>query len=296
MLTLSSHRELVAMGVQCRFEVASPDAPMLLDSCVDLLCELERLWSRFQPTSDISRLNHASGRPTRVNERTVQLIAMMKQAHRDTNGSFNPTRLPEQILAGDSTSLATPGSTVLPTDCHPFDSLEDIVFHDVNTVSLPSGMALDAGGIGKGFAADIVSEFARARGARAITVNLGGDIRVSQDPEANLDVAIDVQYASDENNVVSTISLHEGAIATSTRNARLRSNGGISNHIMGTATDALGASVIASSCAWADVWTKHLILNPSGLDDISQRGLAGLVMFEDGRIVTTASWKDFESC
>ena len=185
---------------------------------------------------------------------------------------------------------------MLPTDCYPFDSLEDIVFHDVNTVSIPSGMALDAGGIGKGFAADLVSEFARSRGARSISVNLGGDVRVSQDPEANLDVAIDVQHASDENKVVSTISLHEGAIATSARNARLRGNGGISNHIMGTPTDALGASVIASTCAWADVWTKHLMLNSSGLDDISQQGLAGLVIFEDGRIVTTESWKDFEPC
>jgi thiamine biosynthesis lipoprotein len=296
MLTLSSHRELIAMGVRCHLEVVSPDAPLLLDSSVELLSELQRLWTRFHPTSDISRLNHAEGHPVHVDTRTVQLIAAMQQAHRETDGTFNPTRLPEQIHAGDSTSLATPGSTLLPINSRTFHSLDDIVFHDLNTVSLPVGMTLDAGGIGKGFAADLVTEFARSRGARAISANLGGDIRVSQDDDAQLDAAVDVQHPLVENTVISTISLHEGSVATSARNARLRPNGGISNHIMGNSTDVMSASVIASSGLWADVWAKHLILSDSGMRDIEARDLAGLVMYTDGRIVKSQTWKDFESC
>ena len=50
----------------------------------------------------------------------------------------------------------------------------------VSAVRLPSGVALDLGGIGKGFAADTVSTEllgAGIRGVRGVLVNLGGDLR-----------------------------------------------------------------------------------------------------------------------
>ncbi len=157
-------------------------------------------------------------------------------------------------------------------------------------------MSLDAGGIGKGLAADLIAEHARSRGALAVTVNLGGDIRVAQDPNSTRDTPIDILSPAPDASVVSTISLREGAVATSARNARWRNGRGIHNHIMGADSNIVSASVISSSAMWADVWAKHLILSPHGLHDIQTHGLAGLVMHNDGHVETSSSWKEFEQC
>jgi len=50
---------------------------------------------------------------------------------------------------------------------------------DATTVRLPAGTGFDAGGIGKGLAADLVTTEAIAAGADGICVNLGGDLRVA---------------------------------------------------------------------------------------------------------------------
>lgn len=296
MLTLSSSREVIAMGVHCRIDIAAPQAPQLVDSAIHLLNDLENLWSRFRPTSDISRLNHANGLPLHVDPRTVSLIAAMKQANTDTHGSFNPCQLPAQIAHGDAESLRSPGNTVIPDNSEVFTSLNEIQFHSTNSVSLPPHMTLDAGGIGKGFAADLIAQQTIENGATYVCVNLGGDIRINQASSTPRDLPIDIMHPLQSDTVVSTISLRTGAVATSARNARQRDSRGIHNHIMGTDTNIVGASVIASSAMWADVWTKHLILAPSGLQDIKAFGLAGLIVWSDGRVEKSHNWKDFEQC
>jgi thiamine biosynthesis lipoprotein len=192
--------------------------------------------------------------------------------------------------------LANPGQTTLLPNSHSFDSLDDVVIENHAQVRLPKGMTLDAGGIGKGFAADLIVEFARERGAHAISVNLGGDIRVAQNKDTSHDTPIDILTPVPNPTVVSTISLKQGAVATSTRNARWRDGRGVPNHIMGADNDVMSASVIASTALWADVWAKHLILSSHGLDEISKYGLSGLIIHRDGRVEASASWKEFEQC
>lgn len=296
MLTLSAARDFFAMGVHCRIEIVSPHVPALLDSCVSLVDELENLWSRFRPSSDISRLNNADGTSVHVDPRTTQLIAAMQQAHLATRGTFNPTLLPDQLQAGDASSLALPGQTTLNAKSHAWNSLRDIQIDSPVEASLPEGMTLDAGGIGKGIAADLVAQHAIDQGAHAVSVNLGGDIRVAQKDNFAHDFPIDVINPVSPANVLATISLRDGAIATSARNARWREGTGIANHIMGTTNDVIGVSVIASTGLWADVWAKHLVLSPTGLTDIEQHGLAGLLVRQDGTVESSTSWKDFEQC
>lgn len=296
MLTLSSTRKVIAMGVHCRIDIAAPQAPLLVDSAIQLLTDLENLWSRFRPTSDISRLNQANGLPLHVDSRTISLIAAMKQAHVDTRGSFNPCQLPTQISMGDIRSLRSPGNTVIPHNSGVFASLEEIQFHSTSSVSLPPHMTLDAGGIGKGFAADLIAQQAIEHGATYVCVNLGGDIRVNEASSTPHDTPIDIMHPLQQDTIISTISLRNGAVATSARNARQRDGRGIHNHIMGAQTDIVGASVIASSATWADVWTKHLILTANGLQDVDNVGLTGLIVWSDGRVEKSHHWKDFEQC
>lgn len=295
MIVLSARDQHTVMGVTCRVEVDAINAPQLVDDAFLQLRELEALWSRFVPTSDISRLNNANGMTAHVDHRTMSLVETMKMAMAHTRGAFNPTLLPEQIALGDSRSLTSNNVTTLPANATTFLSMDDVRVEPNGTVQLPLGMTLDAGGIGKGFAADLVATTLLSRGAQSVCVNVGGDIRVSSQPNHPRSWGVDVLSPIDDS-VLSVVSLREGAIATSARSARVRHDHGVDNHIQGAHHTVAGVSVLASTGAWAEAWTKFLMATPDGLPELESHGLAGLIVFTDGSTNATSTWKDFTEC
>src|SRR6478609_1597548 len=143
----------------------------------------EARWSRFRPTSELCRLNVAAGAPVIVSPSTFSLIARAVDAWRDTGGRYDPTVLAALEAAGydrDFDAVARAGDEA--GSDHPdvpgcgeveLDSL-------VSAVRLPVGVALDLGGIGKGAAADEVSDAlldAGVPGVTGVLVNMGGDLR-----------------------------------------------------------------------------------------------------------------------
>jgi len=62
--------------------------------------ELEALWSRFLPSSEVSRLNATAGRWLLVAPETFELIERGVEAWRMTGGLFDPTVLGDVLRAG----------------------------------------------------------------------------------------------------------------------------------------------------------------------------------------------------
>ena len=290
--------ERIAMGVTCVATVVGISSHDLAVDCLDLVEELESLWSRFIPTSDISQLNSANGQPTVVDRRTLTLIHHMIAAHQATDGAYNPTRLPLQIAAGDASSLITDRRTELPVDATIFSQLSGIhIFHD-GKVSLPRGMTLDAGGIGKGLAADLILRVALEQGAEGACINLGGDMAINTGDSVGWDV--EILSPIDTGVILDTIRIAVGGVATSSLFARQRTSAGITSHLFNNFSahdtdDTVGATVIANSAAWSEAWTKHAILsNPAeAIDTLTQVGLAGMLVSADGHTTRTESWKTF---
>ena len=290
--------ERIAMGVTCVATVVGTHSHEIAVRCLDLVEELESLWSRFIPTSDISRLNSANGQPTAVDERTLTLIHHMIAAHQATDGAYNPTLLPLQIAAGDTQSLINDKNTELATDSIAYSQLTGIhIFHD-GKVSLPRGMTLDAGGIGKGLAADLILRVALEQGADGTCINLGGDMAINTGDSAGWDVEILSPF--DPEVILDTVRIAVGGVATSSLFARQRTRAGISSHLFNTSsahdTDhTVGATVIANSAAWSEAWTKCAILsNPAqAIDTLTRAGLAGMLVSADGHTTQTESWKTF---
>ena len=286
------------MGVTCVATVVGINSQDLAVHCLDLVEDLESLWSRFIPTSDISRLNSANGKPTLVNEKTLTLIHHMIAAHQATDGAYNPTRLPLQIAAGDARSLVNGRSTELPSNSAVFSQLSGIqIFHDGN-VSLPRDMTLDAGGIGKGLAADLVLRFALEQGAEAACINLGGDMAINTGDSIGWDV--EIISPVDPDIILDTIRIAVGGVATSSLFARQRTGAGITSHVFNDSSahdteHTVGATVIANSAAWCESWTKYAILsNPEQvIDTLNSLGLAGMLVSADGHTTRTESWKTF---
>ena len=124
-------------------------AAQAAQAAFDLVDRLERELSRFLPNSDITRINHlAAGESTRVTPTTLECLAIARHMFDLTGGAFDVsigTGLPSLELDPDE-------SLVLATT---------------------AGVRLDLGGIGKGYAVDLMAEVLEEWGLSAALVHGG---------------------------------------------------------------------------------------------------------------------------
>lgn len=297
-VTLGLARTARAMATDCTITVVGHDPAVLIERGMDRVAHLEHLWSRFRDDSEISRLNGANGTPTPVSHETQMLVSMMKAAHAATRGAYNPTLLPLQLSSGDTTSLDGHPIPPISANARVWDTLDDLVVFDDGTVGLPPTMTLDPGGIGKGLAADIVAGELVDAGADAACVNIGGDLRIARRPSCEHSWPVTICSPRDVTITDERLSLLDGAVATSDRAARRRPDGTTQRHHFSPDSrdlEVLGATVIASSAAWAEAWTKHAMTRPvdSTLEILEQHGLAGRIVLSDGTVRRTSTWQRF---
>jgi thiamine biosynthesis lipoprotein len=294
-------RGLSAMGGRANLVVVGA-ARGLLDELTEELERLEGLWSRFLPGSELSRLNAADGAPVRVDPVTVGMIRAMQDGFAETDGAYDPTMLPALIASGYAGSVDDPSRrTPLPPRARDGGDLREITI-DGCDVRLPPGMTLDSGGIGKGFAGDLLCARARERGAAGVMVELGGDLVVSGESPVADGWVIGVEHPDDPSSHVEIVRIGEGAVATSgTRRRRWTVDGEDRHHLLDprtllpARTGLLSATVIARSGARAEILTKTAFVPPPGgfLDWVPSRNAAGLVITTDGDIRTSSNWEDY---
>ena len=109
---LAREQIFAAMGSHAHVLVVG--APDLLAQAVERVADLERRWSRFVPTSDISRMNAAEGETVAVSPETYLLVSRAVEAWRLTDGLFDPTVLPALAAAGYDRSFSDPACGVPP--------------------------------------------------------------------------------------------------------------------------------------------------------------------------------------
>lgn len=193
---------------------------------------LERRWSRFIATSDISRMNTGAGGPVAVAPETLVLVTAMIEAWHLTGRRFDPTTLPALIAAGYATSISDPQrTTVLPEGtCVGGDLQQIIIDADASTVALPVGLALDPGGLGKGLAADLTAEMLLGRGAAGALVSIGGDLVAVGQPPGLEGWVVAVEDPWDDDHDLLALAIEHGAVATSSTRTRRWTHEGRSRH------------------------------------------------------------------
>ncbi|HEX5366211.1 MAG TPA: FAD:protein FMN transferase, partial [Acidimicrobiales bacterium] len=261
------------------------------------LRRLDRLWSRFRPGSDVTRLNLAAGAPVPVAPETLLLLERSVAAWRASGGAFDPTLLPALVAAGDVASRDDPAArTALPPDARwPGDPGGITTARDTGEARLPRGTALDPGGLGKGLAADLVVGELLAGGARGALVSVGGDLRVAGTaPRGAWSVAVEDPH--DRARPRAVLALADGGVATSAPAARRwRHHGDDRHHLLSPTTGrpstapVASATVAAATAAEAEALAKvPYALGPvAAAVALDAAGVAAVVVGEDGSATAT---------
>lgn len=285
---------------------------LVLGRAEDEIARLERRWSRFLPDSELSRLNGATaGRPVLVSAETFAVVQLAVDAWRTTGGRFDPTVLDALVAAGyDRTfdevkaAAALQPSGIVAGSSPPVPGCDGIVLDPgLGAVTLPVGVHLDLGGVGKGRAADVVAERMVADGAEGACVNLGGDVRVAgrAPDDDGWVVAIDDPFRPDVE--LTRVALVDGAVTTSARtNRHWRSEGTDAHHLIDPATGRpaggglAAVTVVAAEASWAEILSKATFV--AGADDgaalLAGSGACGLLVHDDGSLTRVGGFERFE--
>jgi thiamine biosynthesis lipoprotein len=293
------HTRLHVMGSTAEVTVVGGRSRHL-DLAERRLADLDRLWSRFRPTSDVSRLNLAEGAPVPVATETLCLVDHLVAAWQATAGAFDPTLLPALVAAGDAVSRDDPEARTLlpPSASWPGDPSGIETDHVHGLARLPLGTAIDAGGLGKGLAADLTVIELLAAGAEGALVSVGGDLRVEGEaPHGAWSIAVEDPHDPAAPGPV--LALAAGGVATSTPAARRWHSGGVDHHhLFSPATGApadvpvTSVTVAAATAGWAEALTKVPFVHGAqeGGAILRDMDVAALVVTADGARRATPAW------
>jgi thiamine biosynthesis lipoprotein len=285
----------------------------LIDQVQQRVDDLERRWSRFIPTSDISRLNADRGGWVDVHNDTMTLIGCLLRARTFTGGSFEPFLLDRLLAAGYDRTFddlvgkpaddpaADPDAEPAGPPCLPPLGAPPIELdRKGGRVRLTSEYGIDPGGLGKGLAADLATHDLIAAGAKGAMVNLGGDLRVrGASPGRSWRVDLEEPRAPDR--TLLTLGVVDGAVATSSRLRRTWQTGGQDRHHLidpttgrSGETGVLAVTVLASDCWWAEALTKaaYFAGPDRGKAILENTGVHGTVIDDAGVRHDTAGFSD----
>ncbi|GIC75786.1 FAD:protein FMN transferase [Moritella sp. F3] len=174
--------EFVVMASTCQILLDDVDAAQANRLVALAYTEAKRIevkYSRFRDGNIIASLNHAKGRTVQLDDETVKLINLADLCFRLSDGLFD-------ISAGALGKLwHFKQQTTLPSDVDINALLPHIGWQQVQwqapLLTLPAGMQVDLGGIGKEYAVDKVAlllenEMRLQQIDSAFLVNFGGDI------------------------------------------------------------------------------------------------------------------------
>jgi thiamine biosynthesis lipoprotein len=315
---MSTEERVVELMGTTAHVIVSDGPPGLADRAVERLEELEALWSRFRADSEVSVLNTRAGVPVPLSPCTYQLIEHALEGWRLTGGRFDPTLLRELRAAGydrsfellvvgeDATGSALPAVTArraMPRVAQSPSAERIRLDRTIGTVWLGAGVEFDPGGIGKGFAADLVVDLVLAAGARGALVNVGGDLRAEGAAPEGAGWVVAIADPTDPDRVVGTVALGSGAVASTwrTKRAWTAPDGTPRHHLIDpengrpAASGLAGVTVVTGQGWQAEVLAKGAFLaGPvDGAALLAANGVAGLLVADDGSVSEAGSWAQF---
>ena len=236
-------RSQYLMGTLVFVTGVAPDEGVAKNAVAEGLAEirrLEQLMSTWIPTSELSKVNAAAGKqPVQVSTENMEVLKASLRMAELTEGGFNIAVGPAVAAWNVSQEGRIPSQEELDA-VRPFIALSQIHLDEqASTVFLKrAGMQIDVGGIGKGFAADLVVKVMKLAGATAGVVALSGDIKTFGRMPDQEPFVFGIQHPrKEQGHILGRIALENEAVSTAGDYQRYIMKDGIRyHHILDPAT------------------------------------------------------------
>jgi thiamine biosynthesis lipoprotein len=222
------HTVRYVMGTWCDLVIFEPPpGPDVAESAFREIARLERVLSSWDPSSEVSRLNASAGQgPQHVSDDLAAVTDESVAICATTSGAFDPSVGPLVRAWGFYTETpATPALESGRAAASHVGCNQVKVNRDARSVALADGVALDFGGIGKGYAVDRAMEILRARGVTRAKVDFGSS---SLGFLGRVDGGWPVVIADprDRDTPLISFRVSEGSVSTSSQQERYFENDG----------------------------------------------------------------------
>jgi len=209
----------VAMGTVVEITLMGENEESAQNAALQAFQEIKRIEYLMSPwieSSDVNRINRSAGNDgVRVSPETVKVIKRAQEVSKLSGGGFDITVAPLVQLWRKARERGMPPEMEEVKENLNLVNFRNLKIHYGGRVLLKKkGMAIDLGGIAKGYAVDRAFELLKGLGYRNLVVNAGGDLRVGgSKPKGPWSIGI--QHPRDPEKILARISLSDTAVATS---------------------------------------------------------------------------------
>jgi thiamine biosynthesis lipoprotein len=288
------------MGISVAVEATGGDPAgrrAAIDEAFAAMAEVDRLMSNYRADSELSTMNRLAARQAvTVSDPMISVLTAARQVSERCGGAFDVTISPLVGLWGfysKQPHLPTSGelSRLRPL----IDYRHVLIDPAQQTVRFArEGVAVDLGGIAKGFAVELAANVLRRHGLSG-SIDAGGNQYLIGRPLDKLVWSVGVKNPDVRDQLLGVIETGETSVSTSAEYANFVTIGGRAyGHILDPRTlqpssASLSATVLSRDGTLADaVSTAAFVLGPTaGLKLIdSFDGMTGLIAYrqQDGRI------------
>lgn len=265
---------------------------------------LEQILSTWISGSELSRINAAAGqRAVKAGPETIELLEHSLDMARLTEGGFNVAIGPAVEAWNVSREGRIPTRQELDA-ARPLMDLSAVhVDREAGTVYLArSGMRVDVGGIGKGYAADFAARVMQEAGAAAGVVAISGDIKTFGRLPDGQRFLFGIQHPRKEDGItIGQLELEDEAASTAGDYQRYFEKDGIRYHhildprTLRPARLAQSVTIVARTGVLADgLDTGIFVMGPEKGMALIERlpGVEGVIVDKDGRVSTSSGLRD----
>jgi thiamine biosynthesis lipoprotein len=205
-----------AMASPCEVLVETEDKDLALRLGIHARDEAQRIdrkFSRYRADSLVQAINTGHGQPRRMDPETARLLDFGAALWKLSDGRFDLTSGALREAWNFDEGPVTAHPERIPA------LLERIGWQRVTweapMLTLPAGMEIDLGGIGKEYAVDLVADWVVTQTDCPVLVNFGGDLRCTGAAPARGAWHVGIESIQKSGEAVRRIDLKSGALATS---------------------------------------------------------------------------------
>jgi FAD:protein FMN transferase len=252
---------------------------------------VERICTRFDPSSEVMRLLDSIGRPVKVSTLLFEVAAFALDLAAHTDGAFDPTIGATLEQLGFDTNYRT-GEVV-----HSDVAAAQLSFRDVHinrrarTITLLKPLVLDLNAVSKGLAIDLaVQELAAFAD---VSVEAGGDLFLRGHNPAGELWHVGIQHPRADGLLARTLHVTDTAVCTSGDYERHAPGPRAEAHILDARSrqpvaELASVTVVAPTAMAADgLSTAAMVLGAqAGRELLERQGVGGLFVAPDGSITS----------